>query len=275
MKTRTAILAGLTVACASGLRAQQVYIDSLEGNGQLTVTAPSNSVFTVEWTSSLSPSPEWRDNWLEIKDVECSNGTISVDVPLFYRVTCWTNGLLARVPIGRTLVYGVTNAYGEEWTETFSMFALATIPALSNAYYIYKTVEQWDGETPAGAEPEPEVGFARPTDESLFTLFPEFALREFEMWRLDEVGTTWTNFPGFSDEVTTIEAYENVTVPAGTFTNCVRYYRRSSGETNLNAGTRFWIKPGFMEIKSVEYLSSDAPPDAAPFARVLQSWSDE
>ncbi len=274
MTVKTIISEGFILATACMLQAQQVTIDSLDGNGQLTVNAPSNAIITVEWTHSLT-SEVWRESWLELQDVQCTNDTITVDVPMFYRVTCWTNGLLAQSPIGRTLVYSVTNAYGEEWAEDFSLIGYAPLPALSNNYYIFTRVQYWDGEMPAGAMADPEVGFARPTDESLFTLFPELILQEFEMWRRAEVGTTWTNYPGLGDTITTIEAYEDVTVPAGVFTNCIRYHSRPYGETNMNSGTRFWIKPGFMEIKSEEYSDADAPPDATPIVRVLQSWSDD
>ena len=80
MKIKTTITAGLIIACATVLHAQEVYIDSLDGNGQLTVTAPSNSDFTVEWASSLTPSPDWQSNWMDLKNIHCTNETMTVDV---------------------------------------------------------------------------------------------------------------------------------------------------------------------------------------------------
>jgi len=268
MKTRIAIATGLTIACATVLHAQ-VVIDSLEGNGQLTVTAPSNSDITVEWASSLASSPEWRNSWIDLNGIPCTNGTMAVEVPMFYRVTCWTNGLLARAPIGRTYTYGLTNAYGQGWTEEFSRIGQATIPAMTNNYEIMNSSQHWSGSMPSGAEPEPEVYLVRLTDTSLFALEPSY-LVELEIWRMDDVGISWTNF----DEVTTIEAYETVSVPAGTFTNCIRLHQRDVGATETNSGQRVWIKPGLIEVKSIFYADWTDPPEAAPVVSQLQSWSD-
>ena len=113
MKTKTTIIAALIIACVAVLHAQEVHIDSLDGNGQLTVTAPSNSDFTVEWASSLIPTVEWKQSWSSLKNIPCTNGTMTVEVPMFYRVTCWTNGLFVRMPVGRTFIYSVTNDIDE------------------------------------------------------------------------------------------------------------------------------------------------------------------
>lgn len=270
MNTKAVITTGLIIVCSLTLYAQEVYIDSLEGHGQLTLNAPSNSDFTVEWASSLTPSPKWRSSWIDLYNIQTSNGIMTVDVPMFYRVTCWTNGLLARGPVGRTYTYGITNKYGQAWTEKLLIAGQATIPSMSNNYVVIASSQEWDAAMPQGAESEPEVGFIRLTDKSLFYMDPAYQL-EVEIWRMDEVGTSWTNF----DEVVSVEAYESVTVPAGTFTNCLRLHQRDLDAVGSDTGARIWIKPGFIEIKSVYYADWTDPPDAAPVVYQLQSWSDD
>ena len=109
----------------------------------------------------------------------------------------------------------------------------------------------------------------RLTDQSLFVLETAY-LVELEIWRLDDVGTTWTNF----DEVTSVEAYENVTVPAGTFTNCVRLQHRALGDTERNTRQTLYKKPGLIVVKKIQYDDWTDPPDAAPVGWRLHSWSD-
>lgn len=268
MKRHLLVCIGLLWAHSNGLNAQ-VVIDSLKANGQLTVTVPTNADFTVEWADSLVPEPEWRSSWIDLNLIHASNGTATVEVPMFYRVNCWTNGLLARAPFGRTYTYAISNAYDQIWMEQFLRVGQAMIPAMTNRYQIMHSHQQWTGDMPAGAASEPEIILVRLTDQSLFVLDPNY-LVELEVWRKDEIGTTWTN----DDLVTSVEAYEDVAVPAGTFTNCLRLHQRYLDATETNSGQRIWIKPGFMEVQSVQYADWTDPPEAAPIVWQLQSWSD-
>lgn len=269
MKLTTLTFAGLLWVAATGLHAQ-VVIGAFDGNGQLTATVPTNADFSVEWASSLVPAPVWRNSWVDLTGIHASNGTTTVEVPMFYRVSCWTNGLLARAPVGRTYAYGLTNAFGQSWSESVSRVGSATIPAMTNNYMIIHAYEHWTGDQPAGANPEPQIDVIRLTDKSLFVL-EMTALAEFEIWRMDDVGTSWTNF----DTVVTVEAYEDVTVPAGTFTNCIRMHQRDVLAVGSNTGMRVWIKPGLIEVKSIQYADWTDPPEAAPVVSQLQSWLDE
>lgn len=87
------------------------------------------------------------------------------------------------------------------------------------------------------------------------------------------MGSSWTNLS--FDVVTTLEGYETITVPAGTFTNCIRYHRRQIDAIGSETGTRFWVKPGLIDIKEISYVDEVYPPEAAPVVRELESWSDE
>lgn len=264
MNTKTAITAGLIIVCAATLHAQEVYIDSFEGNGQLTVTAPSNSDFTVEWASSLTPSPEWRDNWLDLTSIQTTNGSMTVEVPMFYRVTCWTNGLFLRMPVGRTFVYSVSNTIGQVWTETLSMVAEANFPALSNHYQLVVITKDWEGEMPVGTDDEIEAAFLRSTDSAMYQL-DHLAGQEFIDWQSGPVGTSWiVDYGGGDSNLAEIVSIETVNVPAGTFTDCIKV--RKSG---LNPGDPVWeewVKPGFFMVKWV---------DGGTVFYELQSWSDD
>ena len=56
----------------------------------------------------------------------------------------------------------------------------------------------------------------------------------------------------------TIEAIEDVTVPAGTYTGCVKIKH----ECKACSGAAYWyewVKPGFMMVKWVDYWTDNAP----------------
>ena len=270
MKSRTAITASLIIACTTVLHAQEVTIDSFHGNGQLTVTVPSNSDFTVEWASSLTPSPLWRNNWLNLQNIQCTNGTMTVDVPMFYRVSCWTNGLFLRIPAGRTFVYSVSNALGQVWTETFSMTAEAHFPSQSNDYQLVVITKEWDGEMPVGTDDEIEGAFIRSTDTSMY-LLDHLTGNEIRDWRNAPIGTTWiVDYGGGDSNLAEIVAIETVNVPAGTFTDCIKIHK-----SGLNPGDpdwEEWVKPGFFMVKWIDGVGGT---NEAPVVYELQSWSDE
>jgi len=78
--TGLAILAGVHQAAA------QIVINSFSQNGVLVCTnLQPGSVASVQWASSLAGP--WQTNWATLSGVTVSNnGTITVSVPMFYRV---------------------------------------------------------------------------------------------------------------------------------------------------------------------------------------------
>lgn len=269
MKAVIAISTGIVIACASVLQAQQVTIGSLDGNGQLTVSAPSNSDFTVEWASSLTPTPVWRNNWLDLQNIQCTNSTMTVDVPMFFRVTCWTNGMFLRTPAGRTFTYGVSNALDQVWTETLFFIAEAHFPAMSNDYQLVVVKQNWDGEMPTGANDEIASTYLRSTDTAMY-LFDHLNGNEFLDWQKAPVGTTWTvDYGGGDSNTVEIVAIETVHVPAGTFTDCIKIQKRNQNEA---IEWHEWIKPGFFMVKWIDGVGGT---NEAPVVYELQSWSDE
>jgi hypothetical protein len=270
MKFNLITATGLIIAFTTSLHAQEVVIDSLDGNGQLTVTAPSNSDFTVEWASSFIPSSGWQNNWLNLKDIPCTNGTMTIDVPMFYRVTCWTNGLFLRMPAGRTFVYSVSNALGQVWTENFSMVAEASFPSMSNNYQLIIITQDWEGEMPVGANDEAESGFIRSTDSAMY-LFDHFTGNEIRDWQNAPTGTTWTVDYGYGDSNTAeIVAIETVVVPAGTFPGCIKIHKYDHNE---DIDWYEWVKPGFFMVKWVDHFNNEST--ASPAVYELHSWKDD
>ena len=268
MIIKTAITTGLIIACTTVLHAQEVYIDSLDGNGQLTVTAPSNSDFTVKWVSSLTPSPDWQSNWMDLKNIHCTNGSTTLDVPMFYRVTCWTNGLFIRLPVGRTFTYAVSNALGEAWTETLTIIAEANFPVMTNDYQLIVVKQDWEGEMPAEATDEVVSGYLRSTDTAMYQL-DYLNGNEFLDWQEASTGTIWTVDYGNGDSNTVeVAAIETVHVPAGTFTDCIKFIKH---DHNADVVWHEWIKPGFFMVKWIDGVGGS---NASPTVYELQSWSD-
>ena len=77
---------------------QVVEITSFRSNGEASWVAPSGSVCTIEWASTLHPAPDWRRGWNEITGVLMTNSTATARVPLFYRVVCDTSPLSMITP---------------------------------------------------------------------------------------------------------------------------------------------------------------------------------
>lgn len=63
-----------------------VVITSFAGNGMLSWSAPSGSVCTVEWASSLDSTTQWRHSWADLSDISMNDTSAVVHVPMFYRV---------------------------------------------------------------------------------------------------------------------------------------------------------------------------------------------
>ena len=96
-----ALLAGVHQAAA-----QLPVITSFSQNGVLVCSGlQTGTVATVQWASSLSGP--WQSNWASLASVAVSNnGTITVSVPMFYRVLGRTNSAdgMALIPAGSFMI---------------------------------------------------------------------------------------------------------------------------------------------------------------------------
>ncbi|QBG46440.1 hypothetical protein EGM51_03150 [Verrucomicrobia bacterium S94] len=69
----------------------QVRITGFNGNGFLSWTnSLSNTVGTVQWSPSLIDA-DWSSDWRALHQISITNETMSVSVPMFYRVVVSTN----------------------------------------------------------------------------------------------------------------------------------------------------------------------------------------
>jgi formylglycine-generating enzyme required for sulfatase activity len=107
MKTKLKFLfIGLALVAGVHQAAAQIVISSFSQNGVLVCTnLQTNTVASVQWASSLAGP--WQTNWATLSGVTVSNnGTITVSVPMFYRVLGFaaTNSAANNIPSGMALI---------------------------------------------------------------------------------------------------------------------------------------------------------------------------
>jgi len=224
------------ILCGSAV-AQDIEITSISNGGRLTLAAPSGSVSTVEWTGNLSGAVDWRRDWTDQRYIVSTSGTTAVDIPMFFRITTWTNGLLAPMSSSGTSIWSVSNHLGETWTEETTVLGLFAMTSLSNEYvYASASRRNYTSRT-----------YTRSTDREVFNLeIGDTNYTETVMNRIAEPGTVWTNYRLNWTERVAIIANETITVPAGTF-DCIRHHTEilppQTGEWTT------WVSPGHGTVK--------------------------
>lgn len=120
MMNRVACLvAAFVFAHVAAALAQGPTITSFHSNGKLSWTGGSpDAAYRIEWNSSLT-NGDWSASWDELDWIEDgSNGLFSADVPMFYRVSMFTNWVpegMIEIPegpflMGDTTGWGLTDA---------------------------------------------------------------------------------------------------------------------------------------------------------------------
>ncbi len=238
-------------------------ITSLGGNGQLTWTnipELNNGLFAVEWSATLGTN--WHSGWDGLQSFQGAGAATTVEVPMFYRVKCMTNVFIPWIP-GAQLNFAVSNTSNSTWTEQIKVLGIVK-PSAGNGNE-FALVE----DTEAG---QMKLHLMRSTDTAVKQI-DQMTLAESQEFFRGPVGTSWTNLNdnGQFTRVVTVDAIENVTVPAGTFTNCYKFHKTvlnaSPGET---AEWYEWICPGFGMVKWVDYWVD--PTNNPPITHNLQSW---
>ena len=244
----------------------QVEITSFDQNGKITWSAPSNSHCTIEWASSLTPAPQWSRWWMNLRDIPCTNSTSQADVPMFYRVMCWTNGLFLPLPLGRTFVYQGSNNLGQVWTQELACVGSLSLTTMTNDY-----IQVFRKEIYSGPEPVETYGdaFLYIRSDSDHCYFLEDKPQESLIWQDGPIGTTWTNDDG---TLVVIQTNETVVVPAGTFPGCIKFRKSGIPQTPTNTWYE-WIKPGSAIVRIEDHYCGNT--NAAPLVYELQSWRDE
>jgi rhodanese-related sulfurtransferase len=97
--SKTGFIIGLALA-ALEVPSQEVYIQSLAGNGALTWTNPisPSTGFRVEWAPSVTAA--WQKSWETLVDIPATNSVTERRVPMFYRVVSYplATQLITNVP---------------------------------------------------------------------------------------------------------------------------------------------------------------------------------
>ena len=267
---RVVLLSGVLIVAGAAL-GQSVAINSFDQNGSIAWTAPSGSVCTVEWASSLVPTPNWSHSWHSLTSIPVTNSGDSANVPMFYRVTCWTNGLFLSMPPGRTYVYSVSNAIGEIGEVEVRCIGFVSGPLFTNGAYVLVADNAVDSGV-TGAEGI-WAGIFRSTDSVTYMHLTDGPAAPIDhiQWQAAPSGTTWTNVEDESELRSVVANNVSVSVPAGTFTNCVVVRHFDRDNPTPFASDIYWsIQPGFALVKFEDYWT-----DADPVVFELKSWRDD
>lgn len=289
------LILGFSIISASASSAQSVVIDSLDSTGQLTATVPSNSVYSVEWIGALDSSNGWQKAWGHLRDLESEDGNVDVEVPMAYRLTCWTNGVFLNAPIGRTFHYKVTNGAptNNVWRQEIKVLGDTYMGDTDEVYRMVSVVEYYGhaDNPPIGAQSRGTLLLR--SDETMSHHFDVYYNTEYSAWREGTNGTQWAYF---SSQVETtndavILAHEDIDITTTngvvTYEDCVKIY--TEGRTNGFAWQQAfpvrdyteWIKPGGFVVKSENnwlfYTAETAAEVAAasPVVYELQGWTDQ
>jgi hypothetical protein len=260
---RLTCLASVGILAAVRTPAQPVQITSLSANGQLTVSAPVGGDFSVEWSPTLGSGAAWSDRWDFLAAVHCTNAAMKLNVPMFYRVSCYTNGLLWPLKPGSSFVFTVTNALKETATQNVKVLGRCYVPEFTNDYAVYNEA---DANVTGGDSGRTML--VRSDDQCVWFIGDLQTHFESQEFLRGTVGTVITNAENVR---IAIEAIETVTVPAGTFTNCLKQHNTQLNTSDPNPNWYLWISPGRGMVKWMDYYVD--PTSAAPVVYQLQSYS--
>jgi len=248
---KTTKLFMLILATSTALQAGEIEILSVTTGGRLTFTnSVTNGLFTIQWAAS--PLTNWNENWNPLKDFVVTGGTVSVDIPIIYRVKCVTN-LLWPMPIGSSWLQRGSNAIGQVWTNRGTVVGSLNLPSKGKEFSI---IEMTFSQSPYNLSLIP----LRSTETAIYKLDPRCGEEEMGFTNV-LVGTCWTNTSCGRVSSACIETNELVTVPAGTFP-CLRVRKQRLNTSDPNPVWIEWWSPGVGIPKWIDYYvdASEHPP---------------
>lgn len=86
-----ALSVGCCVACAAWMASGQnsVTVTAFQTSGRLTFSSPTGTSAAIEWASD--PTSGWSRTWSSLASLPITAQATTVNVPMFYRVVCWSN----------------------------------------------------------------------------------------------------------------------------------------------------------------------------------------
>lgn len=223
-----------------------IEITSLTTNGRLTFTnSVNNGLFTVEWAAS--PLTNWNDSWSSLKDFIAMGNNVTIDIPISYRVKCITN-LQWILPQGASRLERGSNYVGEVFTNCYTVSGNVFLQSKGNEYKIIEL-------TSTRSTSNPSLVACRSTDKAIYDIVMYCGEEEMAFTNA-AVGTSWTNITCGLVYTATIEAQEQVSVPAGTF-QCFKVFKRAQNVDHNYPVWIEWYSPGFGLIKWVDYFTDE------------------
>jgi hypothetical protein len=251
MKSLSTILTSLLLAGCVYTHGASIDVISLSGNGRLSWTnSYPDGLYNVEWAPSVTGP--WKGDWTALQGLVATSQTSTVAVPMFYRVKCATN-LFMPFPTSGYMEMSRSNFIGQVSTQRMTAVASVFLPSKGKEFTL---LEGTDTRYP----PASRYIWARSTTNAMYGLDEECGVEE--LWLTNApVGTSWTDTTCDGYMTATIEAYELVTVPAGTFL-AFRLRKASPLASHPNPVWYEWWTPGVGQVKWVDYYvdPSENPP---------------
>lgn len=188
-----------------------------------------------------------------------TNPATTVEVPMFYRVKCITNQMMM-LPMDFQVLYAISNAVGIISTQRLTTLGRVRPTLNTNEFTLLEQIV-----LPAN---EMKIVLIRSTSDSVYRYSPDSGIETLEH-QLGPVGTSWTNYnyeTAFTRKAT-IDAIENVTVPAGTFL-CYKFHKQA---LEIPGSDWYeWVCPGIGIVKEADYWVD--PANNPPLIYELQSF---
>jgi hypothetical protein len=153
--------------------------------------------------------------------------------------------------VGDVFIYDVQNSIGETWNMYLWASGEAKIAINKMTYSTFEIMGYDRGQNIT-------VNLGRSTANEYYHYNGKG--EEHLAFQNASVGTFWTYERFGHTEKRMIEAIEDITLPAGTFTGCIKTcHYEIDDPANPILYTCEWIKPGFGMVGSIDYYTDNAP----------------